>query len=461
MPTCRASAGERSSPPSPGSRLPGRSRSRRSAACSRHLLLWGRREHPAAGHRDRPRGQHGYRHLLTRDGEPHFARLDLIGQIPDPARETRRRSILYIGHLSNMHLMDAQSPARLEPMIAQDHSTWASAFHPHETLTTHVAAAMVTSIADLRISQATGRPARCGSRHRHSADMLQPARDPLVRRPARRRADHAQLRRGGRVRGRAGVRTRPTTRTTRRTPPPTRSATTDSRGPRPARGGGQPGGRRRRPSRALVRGLRQPRRAVARHARDPGDAVRVRGGRPQVLELDRAGNGLRAGVVVGDVGTTTGRTSWTAGSSARARAAVRPRHLQPGLVGPDGAVPQRPVRLAARPGSRSAASRSTGARGRPQPPQHPHARERRAVPVFRPRPAEPVHADEAACRDAAGVPRADRLAERPHPHRTPSSAHPRVRTGQGRLLGGHDRLVHRLPAAAAGRSRSSTTATAR
>ena len=52
-----------------------------------------------------------YRHLLTRDGEPHFARLDLLGQIPDPARETRRRSILYIGHLSDMHLMDAQSPA--------------------------------------------------------------------------------------------------------------------------------------------------------------------------------------------------------------------------------------------------------------------------------------------------------------------------------------------------------------
>ena len=113
-----------------------------------------------------------YRHLLTRDGEPHFARLDLIGQIPDPARETRRRSILYIGHLSDMHLMDAQSPARLEPMIAQNHSTWASAFHPHETLTTHVAAAMVTSISDLRISQVTGAPLAAAVVTGDSADML-------------------------------------------------------------------------------------------------------------------------------------------------------------------------------------------------------------------------------------------------------------------------------------------------
>jgi hypothetical protein len=99
-----------------------------------------------------------YRHLISRDGEPHVPRLDLLGQIPDPARTARRRSILYIGHLSDMHLMDAQSPARLEPMIAQNHSTWGGAFRPQDTLTTHVGAAMVKSIADLRISQVTGAP---------------------------------------------------------------------------------------------------------------------------------------------------------------------------------------------------------------------------------------------------------------------------------------------------------------
>jgi len=113
-----------------------------------------------------------YRHLLSRDGEPHVARLDLLGQIPDPARTARRRSILYIGHLSDMHLIDAQSPARLEPMIAQNHSTWGGAFRPQDTLTTHVGAAMVQSIADLRISQVTGAPLSAAFVTGDTADML-------------------------------------------------------------------------------------------------------------------------------------------------------------------------------------------------------------------------------------------------------------------------------------------------
>lgn len=113
-----------------------------------------------------------FRHLVVRDGEPHVARLDLLGQVPDPARAGRRRSLLYFGHLSDMHLMDAQSPARLEPMIAQDHSTWGGAFRPQDTLTTHVAAAMVQSIAGLRVSQVTGAPLGAAFVTGDTADML-------------------------------------------------------------------------------------------------------------------------------------------------------------------------------------------------------------------------------------------------------------------------------------------------
>lgn len=113
-----------------------------------------------------------YRTLVPREGEPHYPRLDVIGQIPDPRRVDRRRSLLYLAHLSDMHLMDAQSPARLEPMIAQDHSAWASAFHPHETMTTHVAAAMVQAIGDVRISQVTGAPMAAAFVTGDSADML-------------------------------------------------------------------------------------------------------------------------------------------------------------------------------------------------------------------------------------------------------------------------------------------------
>ena len=113
-----------------------------------------------------------YRKLLTRVGEPHVARLDILGQVPDPKRADRRRSLFYFGHLSDMHLIDAQSPARLEPLIAMDHSLWGGAFRPQDTLSAHVAAAMVTSITDLRISQVTGAPLAAAFVTGDTADML-------------------------------------------------------------------------------------------------------------------------------------------------------------------------------------------------------------------------------------------------------------------------------------------------
>ncbi len=113
-----------------------------------------------------------YRTLIPGGGEAHYPRLDITGQLPDPAREQRRRSLLYFGHLSDIHLIDAQSPARLEPMIAQDHSLWAGAFRPQDALTTHVASAMVQSIADLRSSPITGAPLAATFVTGDSADML-------------------------------------------------------------------------------------------------------------------------------------------------------------------------------------------------------------------------------------------------------------------------------------------------
>jgi metallophosphoesterase (TIGR03767 family) len=113
-----------------------------------------------------------YRTLRSGPGEDYYPRLDLFGEIPDPARATRRRSLAYLGHLSDMHLMDAQSPARIEPMIAQNHSTWGGAFRPQDTLTTHVAAAMVRSIADVRFSPVTGAPLAAAFVTGDTADML-------------------------------------------------------------------------------------------------------------------------------------------------------------------------------------------------------------------------------------------------------------------------------------------------
>jgi metallophosphoesterase (TIGR03767 family) len=70
-----------------------------------------------------------------------------------------------------MHVIDAQSPARIEPMIVQDHSAWGSAFHPQDPLTVHVTAAMVKSFADQQTSAVTGAPMGAAIVTGDSADM--------------------------------------------------------------------------------------------------------------------------------------------------------------------------------------------------------------------------------------------------------------------------------------------------
>ncbi len=104
----------------------------------------------------RSTGHLNYRTLRAGPGEPHIARLDLLRKSPGSAPTTARRSLLYLAHLSDMHVIDAQSPGRIEPMIVQDHAAWGSAFHPQDPLTVHVTAAMVQSFADNRSSPVTG-----------------------------------------------------------------------------------------------------------------------------------------------------------------------------------------------------------------------------------------------------------------------------------------------------------------
>ena len=84
-----------------------------------------------------------YRTLITGSGEPYLPRLDVLRRTADASRTGRRRSLLYLGHLSDLHVIDAQSPARIEPMIVQDHAAWGSAFHPQDPLSPHTTAAMV------------------------------------------------------------------------------------------------------------------------------------------------------------------------------------------------------------------------------------------------------------------------------------------------------------------------------
>ncbi len=112
-----------------------------------------------------------YRVLGAGPGEPYVPRLDILGRAPQPSRVQTRRSLLYLGHLSDMHVIDAQSPGRIEPMIVSDHAAWGSAFHPQDSLTVHVTAAMVKAFADARISSVTGAPMGAAVVTGDSADM--------------------------------------------------------------------------------------------------------------------------------------------------------------------------------------------------------------------------------------------------------------------------------------------------
>ncbi len=112
-----------------------------------------------------------YRLLTAAGGEPYIARTDILGKQPAAARVTSRRSLLYFGHVSDIHIVDAQSPARLEPMMAVS-SAFAGAWRPQDTLTVNVLSAMVGSIADNRYSPVTGAPLGIVINTGDSADSL-------------------------------------------------------------------------------------------------------------------------------------------------------------------------------------------------------------------------------------------------------------------------------------------------
>lgn len=113
-----------------------------------------------------------YRRLTTGAGEPYLPRLDLLRRTPDAGRVKDRRSLLYLAHLSDLHLIDAQSPCRMEPMIVQSESTWAGAFRPHEQLTVATVAAMVDGFHQARFSPLTRAPMGAAVVTGDSADML-------------------------------------------------------------------------------------------------------------------------------------------------------------------------------------------------------------------------------------------------------------------------------------------------
>lgn len=100
-----------------------------------------------------PAGRGGWRPVVVKDGEPHRVRTDL-GAGARGGRKGRRAPLLAFVQLSDVHIVDAQSPARLE----SGDEFVSAAYRPHEVLTAHVAEAMVREINAVRVGPATGAP---------------------------------------------------------------------------------------------------------------------------------------------------------------------------------------------------------------------------------------------------------------------------------------------------------------
>ncbi|GAA3673953.1 TIGR03767 family metallophosphoesterase [Nocardioides ginsengisoli] len=109
-------------------------------------------------------GAGGYRKVIAVAGEPHHVRAGL-GVEAAAGRETRRQAMLAFVQLSDVHVVDAQSPLRLEwadrlddpgPLPAT--GIFTSSYRAQEMLTGQVADSMVRAINQVANGPVTGKP---------------------------------------------------------------------------------------------------------------------------------------------------------------------------------------------------------------------------------------------------------------------------------------------------------------
>ncbi|WP_369195609.1 TIGR03767 family metallophosphoesterase [Streptomyces djakartensis] len=99
-----------------------------------------------------PRGGSGYRRLGDGPGWQRVVRSELAA--PKSGRAGRRTALAAFVQLTDLHIMDAQHPLRLEYLRAADVHAW----RPHEALTVPGAIALVERINALRGAPVTGAP---------------------------------------------------------------------------------------------------------------------------------------------------------------------------------------------------------------------------------------------------------------------------------------------------------------
>lgn len=113
-----------------------------------------------------------YRTLVSGAGEEFIPRWDLLGRVADAGRTRSRRSLAYLAHLSDIHVIDAQSPARMDAIQSIAPELFTDACRPQDTLTVHVLASMVDSVAGAHTSAVTGAPLIAALSTGDSADNL-------------------------------------------------------------------------------------------------------------------------------------------------------------------------------------------------------------------------------------------------------------------------------------------------
>jgi len=106
-------------------------------------------------------GAGGYSRIVTAAGEAHTVRTDL-GVPARAGRAARRRAVDAFVQLTDVHVIDAQSPMRVEYVDRYDDQAgpglFGSAYRPQEMLTSQVAEAMVRAVNEVGVGPVTGVP---------------------------------------------------------------------------------------------------------------------------------------------------------------------------------------------------------------------------------------------------------------------------------------------------------------
>jgi len=106
-------------------------------------------------------GKGGYAKLVAGRGEPHVLREDL-GTKAQAGRAARRTALASFAQLTDIHIIDAQSPARVEYLDRYNDGPGSSlvfeaAYRPHEMLTTQVVDRVVAAVEEVGRGPVSGR----------------------------------------------------------------------------------------------------------------------------------------------------------------------------------------------------------------------------------------------------------------------------------------------------------------